>query len=426
MSVDHSETTETSVRLQIQDLRQSTLTLFLASVLIVPFLWLFHVTAQGYECGAPDAAAWAAMTSAGLAMWLRKRYYKLACWVFIIGGSIAQSLMLTSYPGSALVVVTGGLLVIVANAVLDAYHGLISALIVTLSETIALKLSFSALFARPLHIEMFAINGLIWGASYLAGRPLATTTAWSLSGWQKTRDLLAAARRRREELYGVIHSLEEATYRIERMNNELLLAKHQADEARAFKARIAATVSHELRAPLNRILGFSQLIALYPEKYGEPLPSTYYADIDVIYRNSQHLVALIDDILDLSRIEAERLPLVKDRVNFKFDVVDKVIAAVGSLAERKGLYLRQQVPDDLPWILADPVRIRQALTNLVINAIRFTESGGITVSVDRTEQTLIASVTDTGIGIAKEQLPPYSKNSPSSFKQEPASLPARA
>ena len=199
--------------------------------------------------------------------------------------------------------------------------------------------------------------------------------------------------------------MEEATSRIERMNDELILARREAETARASKARFAATASHEIRGPLNLILGFSKMMALSPERYGAPLPRAYHADIDAIYRNSQHLAALVDDILDLSQVEANKLPLVKDRVDLKEDVIKKAGDIVQPLAERKGLYLRQEVAEDLPWILADAVRLRQVLLNLLTNAIRFTEQGGITVCADRQDDVLLVSVQDTGLGIPAEEMP---------------------
>ena len=111
------------------------------------------------------------------------------------------------------------------------------------------------------------------------------------------------------------------------------MAQREAEEARVLKARFAAMVSHEIRGPLNLILGFSRMMALSPERYGEPLPRAYREDVDTIYRNSQHLLALVDDVLDLSQIESQKLPLVKDRVDLEEDVVRKVVAIVRPLAE---------------------------------------------------------------------------------------------
>ncbi|MCD6520805.1 MAG: response regulator, partial [Anaerolineae bacterium] len=249
------------------------------------------------------------------------------------------------------------------------------------------------------------LYGLTLAASWLMDRPLKTSAEWAVSGWARAHASLAEARQRRAELYRALRALEEATYRIERMNNELLLAQREAEEARALKARFVATVSHELRGPLNLILGFAKLMALSPESYGQPLPPAYRADVDAIYRNAQHLVSLVDDVLELSQIEAQRLALLKDRIDLETDVVEKVVRIVQPLVERKGLYLRKELAGNLPWILADPVRLRQALLNLLTNAVRFTEKGGITVRTSLQDGQILVSVADTGPGIAREDIP---------------------
>src|SRR3972149_5091178 len=94
------------------------------------------------------------------------------------------------------------------------------------------------------------------------------------------------------------------------MNVELDRARSEAQEARQLKAQFAANISHELRTPLNLIIGFSEMMATAPQSYGgEPLPPGYQCDIDTIYRNARHLSSLIDDILDLSQVDAQRMAL---------------------------------------------------------------------------------------------------------------------
>ena len=242
---------------------------------------------------------------------------------------------------------------------------------------------------------------LMWAAVGKLHLAVERAEGGQLRAWESMR----AARLRRGELYGALRALEEATYRIERMNNELYMAKRDAEEARSLKGRFVATVSHEIRGPLNLILGFSRMMALFPERYGGPAPESYRTDIQTIYRSSQHLHALVDDILDLSQIDAQSLPLVKDQVHFEEDVIDKVVRIVGPLAERKGLYLHKDLPSDLPWVLADPVRLRQGLLNLLTNAVRVTEQGGITVRAQVESDRLLVAVQDTGPGISAEQMP---------------------
>jgi len=335
---------------------------------------------------------------------LRTRHYTLACWVLILSMTLIHGMIMFSHPVS-LVMLLGVLAVTAADALLG-----------TPSAILAAGLSWSA-FVAALYARTGAVrlDWSLWGAlvayllslaaNWVAARPVNTMVRWALSGWEYANTALGETRQRRGELHRVVRALEEATYRIERMNNELIVARREAEEARALKARLAATVSHELRGPLNLILGFSKLMALSPESYQEPLPADYRTDVHTIYRNSQHLLSLVDDILDLSQIEAQRLPLVKDRIDVEEDVIKKVADIVSPLAERKGLYLRQVPAGGLPWVLADGVRLRQALLNLLTNAVRFTERGGITVSTARSEDKVIVSVQDTGPGIAREDLP---------------------
>lgn len=203
-----------------------------------------------------------------------------------------------------------------------------------------------------------------------------------------------------------MRAVEEANARVQRMNNELLIARREAEFAKALKVRFAAMASNELRAPLNLILGFSSMEALSPERYRASLPEEYRADIDTIHRNAQHMATLIDDIVNLSQIEADRMPLLKNRVHLETDIIRKAVDTVRPLAHRKGLSLCIESQKDIPWILADPVRLRQALLNLLTNAVRFTEKGSIVVSaaLDDTEG-VIVSVEDTGAGIGPENLP---------------------
>ena len=236
-----------------------------------------------------------------------------------------------------------------------------------------------------------------------------------IRAWQAVQE----ARLRRGELHSVVHSLEEATYRIERMNNELYLAKREADEARSLKVKFATTVSHEIRGPLNLILGYSRMMALFPERYGAPLPPNYRQDIETVYRSSQHLLSLVDDILDLGQMEAQRLPLVKDQVYLAEDVVDKVFHIVQPLAERKGLALRKEIVADLPWILADPIRLRQALLNLLINAVRVTEKGHITVSAEAYDESVRVSVEEYRTRHSRETASPIVQRVSAATDQHP-------
>ncbi len=162
-----------------------------------------------------------------------------------------------------------------------------------------------------------------------------------------------------------------------------------------------ANVSHELRTPLNMIIGFCEMILKAPQTYGRKIPSNLLADLEVVLRNSQHLSNLIDDVLDLSQIEAGQMVLSKENSAVP-DIIEAAAIAVKPLFESKGLYLNLQIEIGLPALYCDRTRIREVLLNLLSNAGRFTEKGGVTLHAWREDNFILVSVADTGKGIAEE------------------------
>jgi len=240
--------------------------------------------------------------------------------------------------------------------------------------------------------------------AWLSARRLFTALAWALSMTEESQKNAEEARKHRAEVERVLKSLDEAYVRLERTNEALLLAQEAAERAYRFKAEFVASVSHELRTPLNLIVGFSEMMATAPESYGGvPLPSEYRGDALATYRSARHLSDLIDDVLDLSRIEAGRMPLVKEETNLH-EVVREAADMVRGLAEARGLRLDLDMPDDLPRLRLDRTRIRQVLLNLLTNATRFTDEGGIQVRVSIQEQEATVTVQDSGRGIAPDRI----------------------
>ncbi|HHX44287.1 MAG TPA: hypothetical protein GX714_09925 [Chloroflexi bacterium] len=285
----------------VKELRQNLVALF-ASVL--PFLgwgWFCYALFRAYR-PVLYAGPWMILGVAAVATFrLRAGHCRLAAWILLV--SMLASLALISWAEPGLLSVAYGTIVVMAAGAL--LGPAVASAFVALTWLVEVGVLWQAAVdppARSTLLGILLLYALISGASYLTARPLREALDWAFAGWRRARDLLQDTRARRAELYRAVRALEEATYRMERMNNELVVAQHEAQQARALKARFAATVSHELRSPLNLILGFSRLMALSPESYGEALPRAYRADIDAIYRNSQQLVALVDDILDLSQI----------------------------------------------------------------------------------------------------------------------------
>ena len=172
----------------------------------------------------------------------------------------------------------------------------------------------------------------------------------------------------------------------------------QLELASQHKSQFLANMSHELRTPLNAILGYTELIV--DRIYGD-VPEKVGAVLERVQQSGRHLLGLINDVLDLSKIEAGQLALTLSEYSFN-DVAQTVAAAVGSLATEKQLQLTVEVAADLPVGQGDERRITQVLLNLVGNAIKFTDAGEVVMRVGNSGGEFLVSVADAGPGIAQE------------------------
>ncbi len=167
------------------------------------------------------------------------------------------------------------------------------------------------------------------------------------------------------------------------------------------KSSFLANMSHELRTPLNSILGFSQVIL---EGLDGPLTADMDNDLRLIERNGRHLLTLITDILDMAKIEAGRLTISKEWFDLS-NIMKEVLETMQPLVRERSLYLKYEAdPNQNLVIHADTFRIRQILINLIGNAIKFTERGGITLQAQRMDRAVRVCVSDTGIGIPDDKL----------------------
>jgi signal transduction histidine kinase/DNA-binding response OmpR family regulator len=252
--------------------------------------------------------------------------------------------------------------------------------------------------------DTLAVTAGVVVLTWLAMRPTLIAVVWSWLGYAEATWARGELERQQGELTRAVHGLNVAQHRLEQLNQELAWAREAAEDARRLKSEFAANISHELRTPLNHIIGFSDVMVSAPEAYGgEILPPGYREDLEAVNRSARHLAQLIDDVLDLSQIEAERMGLAKAWASLP-DIVDEAVAVVTRFLQSKRLFLRTELSPELPPVLVDRTRIRQVLINLLGNAARFTEQGGITVRAEVRDHDVVVSVIDTGPGIRPEDL----------------------
>ncbi|MDX1734379.1 MAG: ATP-binding protein, partial [Halioglobus sp.] len=207
----------------------------------------------------------------------------------------------------------------------------------------------------------------------------------------------------KDKASGVLISFDDVT-ELEEKEIELRKAKNEAEQANQAKSAFLANMSHEIRTPMNAILGFTEVLK---RGYGKGSEEENRRYLDTIHRSGSHLLGLINDILDLSKVEAGALDV--EQIDCQPHLIlEELVQVLGVRASEKGIDLSFSADSDIPeTIQSDPVRLRQILTNLIGNAIKFTEQGGVEIvlSLDDSgaEPLLAAEVRDTGIGMTREQ-----------------------
>jgi signal transduction histidine kinase/CheY-like chemotaxis protein len=251
-------------------------------------------------------------------------------------------------------------------------------------------------------VALVAVWG-VFGATLAMHHRIREQSSWLVEYFEHAQRSLLDAQDRRAELRQTLDDLAHANRQLTLMNQRVTAMRLIAEEAQKAKTRFVARVSHEFRTPLNMIIGLVDLMAETPEIYDVTLSPRMREALQVVHRNCQHLSDMVNDVLDLTRIETDRVVLHRERVDIT-EVVDSAVEAVQPLLESKRLVLSTTVGEDVPEVYCDRTRIEQVILNLVSNAARFTEEGGITVEIVRQGHSVRVSVADTGLGIAPQNI----------------------
>ena len=257
-----------------------------------------------------------------------------------------------------------------------------------------------AYYSGQFLLILLAMAILIWKTM----DTLYTALHWVDVTQKQAKDLLDETIRSRGELLLNNQALETTNQVLLRTQKELELANKHAEEARRSKEQFAANISHELRTPLNLILGFTEIMHLTPNVYGAfEFPAMLRRDIYQIYRNSRHLLEMIDDILDLSRFDLSSFSLQMEPTPISDLILDSAELIKG-LFNAGTVEFETHVDPHLPIVSVDRTRIRQVIVNLLTNAHRFTTAGYVRLSAQFNDDEILVSVEDTGKGISQSNL----------------------
>jgi len=231
--------------------------------------------------------------------------------------------------------------------------------------------------------------------AHLSAGIKTTTLAMNLSNSNKTLEAQAL------ELQEQSEELQQTAQELQEQNLELGAQRVQVEEANRLKSEFLSNMSHELRTPLNSVMALSRVLVMQAR---EKLSDEEINYLEIIERNGKNLLTLINDILDLSKIEAGRMEISPKPFQIS-STIDTIMERLAPLAQEKGVELDITMPDRLPQVTSDENRVHQILQNLISNAVKFTKQGKVSISMEHDAQKIHITVSDTGIGISKKNLP---------------------
>lgn len=383
------------------------------ALIIATVLFWGGVTWYGLDSGGQSlftlGAPWLALVAGSLAcrFLLQRDNISSATWAFTLGilGGIAILLYNTDGTGREIVPFLTLVPVYIVGLMLP-IRAIPNLLILNIALIIGVPILAEGSFIAPTTGGILAIVlGLIAALlSVQASGELYAIAEWALENYRRERDSAARIYESRQQVERSLNRQRALTKEIENTNAELDEARSAAEEAKHFRGQFLANMSHELRTPLNAVIGFSETMLNFPPMYNNvELPDEYRQDLLQIHNSGKHLLSIINDILDLSKIDAGRLDLNMQRVELE-PIFKGVMSTAVGLIGGKPIKLTRDTPEPLPMPLGDAVRVRQVLLNIYSNAAKFTEKGSIKLSLRHDDEFITISVQDTGEGIHPDDM----------------------
>ena len=327
-----------------------------------------------------------------------------ASWIYVFGGMASLAVLIYQGDQAALqnLVFVFPILVFIVGLLISPLSTIVATAISAIIIVVVPSIAAGNLVVIP-H-QVFAIFVMILASLYAAqvAGELYQVTQWALSNYQRERKVNDELFEKRQELTLSLKRSEVLGENLMDANVELESAKQSAEEAKNFRGQFLANMSHELRTPLNAIIGFSETMLQFPIMYDdEKLPSPYERDLSQIYASGRQLLHVINDILDLAKVDAGKLEVSLSSV----DALPLMLAAMSTtkgLLGNKPVQLVKDVSEELPMVWADETRLRQVLLNIYSNAAKYTDKGSIKLTARVEGEELLVAVRDTGIGIDSE------------------------
>jgi signal transduction histidine kinase/CheY-like chemotaxis protein len=322
-------------------------------------------------------------------------------WLTIIGLIII--ILLTSIRLNAPILMSLMVIPILLSAALI---NIPSAFATTIGASLLLVASFifSTSSDRGLILVIFLV--VFWitlGIMFEIYGNIKKVTQWTWERYCHAYDVLNEAQDSRAKLGQALDDLVHTNRQLALFNKRVNDYRLIAEEALQAKSDFVASVSHEFRTPLNIIIGLVELMVETPEIYDVVPSFEMHNDLKVIYRNSEHLANMINDVLDLTRAEVGYLTLHRERQDLH-KIIESAMIAIRPLLENKKLTWDISAANDLPEVYCDGIRIEQVILNLMSNAARYTDEGGISVKAIQQEQRILVNIVDTGLGISSENV----------------------